>query len=263
MPLALVLGTATNVGCCISACKMNLKLNGRTLTLSKKLSVSLSSLVCFPNIRYSHRNKSFNASKFLLTELPELGLCRKFHQNRSSENISNTKLFYIQNPFKWLSTRLDVLLLQAQWDPHFSLNDFMRGAKQAVCTVLTYVVHNENEELIGLIEPKALQDLINDISLKFEHKRGDSLILHPDDIKVSAVQNVRLQTIAEKKYCDIDVGIVALKEKEKVWTEAGLHILMLEILARFYRDYTEGTLPNWTISKLEIKKCTPLVSKSN
>lgn len=253
MTLALSLGIATSMGCSVSACKM--KLNSRTLT--KKL--SLNPWVC-SNIRYSHHTKSLNTFKFLLRKLPQLSQYKKFHRNRILENASNIKLFYIQNPFKWLSTRLDVFLLQARWDPHFSLNDFIKGAKQAVCTVLTHAVQNENEDLIGLIQPKALKDLINDISLRFEHKRGISLILHPDDIKIAEVKNVRLQTIAEKKYCDIDVGIVAVREK--VWTEAGLHICMLEILARFYREYTEGTLPNWNISKLEIKKCTPLVSRN-
>ena len=53
--------------------------------------------------------------------------------------------------------------------------------------------------------------------------------------------------MAYERYCDIDVTLTALKNIER-----DRPIVPVVMKATFHRNYTEGQLPDWTITRLDI-----------
>ncbi|XP_076034644.1 m-AAA protease-interacting protein 1, mitochondrial [Oratosquilla oratoria] len=166
----------------------------------------------------------------------------------SNDDSKGTRMrvMYIPNPFKWFNNILQMGKLKREWDANFSEAEFKRGALQAVCTITDLVQRREWGELRGLMS----QHLISSLrSHRWSMDEASNLTLQPNNIQVVTVTNVGLQVIVEKKYCDIDIGVIATRMPANTHKHA---LIALEYAIRFHREYTEGKLPEWTVTKFEL-----------
>lgn len=56
---------------------------------------------------------------------------------------------------------------------------------------------------------------------------------------------------ADKKYCDVDMAFLALKWAPINNIEA---LIFTEIFARFHREYTPHSIPEWTIAYFKVTR---------
>jgi hypothetical protein len=69
-----------------------------------------------------------------------------------------------------------------------------------------------------------------------------------DDVQTLAILDVRIQQIVFNKYLDIDVVLVATVPGPAGTTPS--HVYMVH--ATFSRDYTEGRLPDWLLTRFKL-----------
>lgn len=185
--------------------------------------------------------------------VPTLGQARCGWQNLHTSNTfsqkkvakpstGSVKVWYIPNPFKWLHNRTEIATLQKDWDPSFTLETFKFGAIQAICTVTDLMSQREWGELCGLLTQSAIDKLR---STKWTFDQTHNLTLSPENVQTAVIKDVKLHTIVDQKYCDIDVILIGAREPYSVDKHS---IILLEYFARFHRNYTEGRLPEWTIT---------------
>lgn len=171
----------------------------------------------------------------------------------SSKLAIKSKMFFFQNPFRWLNVRLDLYTLREKWDPSFTLPEFIIGAKQAVCTVINLASEKKFDALKGLIEQTVLQKIVNDIINQMKEKSIQNLILNPEDIQVVIPYEVNLSSIGEKNYCDIDMLFIAHKfDISRMKSNDERIFIILEIKMKLNRDYSKGALPSWIVTNLKL-----------
>ncbi|KAG0714235.1 hypothetical protein GWK47_001651 [Chionoecetes opilio] len=155
---------------------------------------------------------------------------------------SSIKVWYVPNPFKWLHNRMEIAALQRDWDASFTLETFKFGAIQAICTVTDLVSQREWGELRGLLSQNAIDKLRD---TKWTSDQTHNLTLSPGNVQTAMIRDVKLQTIVDQKYCDIDVHLIGVREPYNVDKHS---LILLEYYARFHRNYCEGGLPDWSIT---------------
>lgn len=62
---------------------------------------------------------------------------------------------------------------------------------------------------------------------------------------------VRVSIVTDKKYCDVDMAFLALKWAPINSIEA---LIFTEIFARFHREYTPHSIPEWTIAYFKVTR---------
>ncbi|XP_063599863.1 m-AAA protease-interacting protein 1, mitochondrial-like isoform X2 [Penaeus indicus] len=160
---------------------------------------------------------------------------------------SKMRVMYIPNPLKWLNNRIEIANLKRDFDPNFSEEDFKVGAKQGVCTVSELIHKREWGDLTGLVTQKVIDKLRK---TKWTTDQIHNLVLSPDHVQVVQLNNINLQTIVDRKYCDIDVIVIGTRIPYNLEKHS---VILLEYFARFHREYTEGKLPEWTITKFKLQ----------
>ncbi|XP_065585104.1 m-AAA protease-interacting protein 1, mitochondrial-like [Artemia franciscana] len=169
---------------------------------------------------------------------------RKF-SNSGPKFANKYPVFLFQNPFEWISVKLDAKLLQNKWDKEFNIELFKEGSKQALAAVTQYIKKNDLNELTGLLTREALNKFKEEVS-KWDSRAIEGLPLQTEDIQGIRIRKIDLQTIVEKRYCDIDVITVSIKEVQEA-------LLLYDIRMRFHREYSEGKLPEWTLTKFVLE----------
>ncbi|XP_047469017.1 uncharacterized protein LOC125025121 isoform X1 [Penaeus chinensis] len=172
---------------------------------------------------------------------------------------SKMRVMYIPNPLKWLNNRVEIANLKRDFDPNFNEEDFKVGAKQGVCTVSELIHKREWGDLTGLVTQKVIDKLRK---TKWTTDQIHNLVLSPDHVQVVQLNNISLQTIVadskhgtserpcHRKYCDIDVIVIGTCIPYNLEKHS---VILLEYFARFHREYTEGKLPEWTITKFKLQ----------
>lgn len=167
------------------------------------------------------------------------------------------KVFYIPNPFKWLHNQMEIAALKREWDPSFEIDSFKFGVKQAVCTVTELVSRRDWGELCGLLTQKAIDKIRH---TKWTNDQVNNLILSPESVQVTQINNIALQYIVDRKYCDIDVTVIGTRIPYNTDKHS---LIVLEYFARFHREYTEGRLPDWTITTFRLQNFQAIPRKDN
>ncbi|XP_045116851.1 uncharacterized protein LOC123507747 isoform X1 [Portunus trituberculatus] len=165
----------------------------------------------------------------------------------SKPSTGSVKVWYIPNPFKWLHNRMEIAALQKEWDSSFNLETFKLGAAQAICTVSDLMSQREWGELRGLLTQKAIDNLR---ATKWTFDQTHNLTLCPENVQTIVIKDVKLQSIVDQKYCDIDVLLIGAREPYSVEKHS---LVVLEYFARFHRNYSEGRLPEWTITVFKLQ----------
>ncbi|XP_071442410.1 m-AAA protease-interacting protein 1, mitochondrial-like [Hetaerina americana] len=199
----------------------------------------------------AHNLASTNNCSSLYKNNPSVCI-RGAHNDRNNDNSPTKSLvLYIQNPVRWLVNKLDFSMLRRAWDPNFRENEFKNGAKQAVSSITHLMSSNNFEDLEGLLTSPAINQLRREVETKWSDVQRRNFCLNKDDIKVALPQRVRFQRIDERRFCDVDMLFLALKQSEYEGKNA---TIFMEIKVRFHRDYTEGLDPEWTVSMFKVTR---------
>ncbi|XP_046393556.1 uncharacterized protein LOC124161296 [Ischnura elegans] len=181
---------------------------------------------------------------------------RATHSGRNDETPEQKSvILYIQNPFRWLVNKLDFGMLRRAWDPTFKENEFRDGTKLAVSSVTQLISSNNFDDLEGLLTPAAISLLRHEVETIWTDVQRRNVNLTKEEIKVALPQRVRFQRLNEKKFCDVDMLFLALKQSRY---EGRLATVFMEIKVRFHRDYTDGLPPEWTVAMFRVARFSVL-----
>ncbi|XP_050715526.1 uncharacterized protein LOC126998145 [Eriocheir sinensis] len=169
-----------------------------------------------------------------------------FQRKVGKPSTSSVKVLYVPNPLRWLHNRMELATLKAKWDPSFDLQAFKFGAIQAICTVTDLMSQREWGELCGLLTQSAIDKLR---STKWTYDQTHNLVMCPDNVQSAVIKDVRMHTIVDEKYCDIEVLLIGAREPYNVDKHS---LILIEYLARFNRNFGEGRLPDWTITMFRL-----------
>lgn len=199
---------------------------------------------CYCNHQSTKRNLIFK-TQFLIHHL----------RHSSTWKAPKTpELIYVPHILRWLKTKLKFKYLQNRWDPEFSEGGFIYGTTHAICKVTEIISKNTTNDLNYLLTRTAKEKLLDDIRSLTPIQRK-IIKLKPEDIKILVPLSVNITTNGVERRCSIDLRTVALR-----WFEMTgfLRLVLVALQSEFYRDYTKGSAPEWTINKFDILECTLL-----
>ncbi|XP_041930361.1 m-AAA protease-interacting protein 1, mitochondrial [Alosa sapidissima] len=175
----------------------------------------------------------------------------------------------IPNPFIWFRTRIYYFLIRTYFDKEFNIEDFTEGAKQAFSHVSNLLSQCQFEALEGLVA----KDLVGKLQEKCEHlpvSHKRAISADPDDIMYTTPGDVGI-------YYD-DNGRKFVSILMRFWyltsarlpdeTMEGARIFQVSIGGEgetetkrllsanyeFQREFTQGVVPDWTITRIEHSK---------
>ncbi|KAK6629856.1 hypothetical protein RUM43_003677 [Polyplax serrata] len=179
------------------------------------------------------------------------------HAKRDNELVKYEKqlptLIYIQNPITWMINKIDFKMLKSAWDPEFDESEFRRGSIQAVSVICTLISRNMWESLRGLISRQALVRLQRDVEVNWSDEQRQNIFIESSDVRLALPRKVHFLRIAEKKFVDVDMMFVAMRFKDVPSTVKN-DLVLIELVARFHRNYTTGEIPNWTVTLFKVTR---------
>lgn len=173
----------------------------------------------------------------------------------SSKTIPQTpELIYVPHVLRWLKTKLKFKYLQKKWDPDFSEGAFIYGTTTAICRITEIISKNKANDLDNLLTGSAKAKLIEDAKRLNQIQRR-IIRIQPDDIKILVPLSVNLISDGIEKKCSVDLRVLALK-----WYEitGSLRLVLVALQSEFFREYSQKSPPEWTISKFDILECVIL-----
>lgn len=192
------------------------------------------------------------SNKFdIVNGYPKTFFFRRNNKDPKNKKRRVPKLILIQNPFTWLMIKIDFTVLRNVWDYGFEEKEFKFGTKQAISRVTQVISDGQFEELNGLLTKAARLSLLRELDRNWSDRQRALLALSRDDIQISSPRKVYFIRIADKKFCDIDMAFLALKWAPINSIEA---LIFTEIFARFHREYTPHSIPEWTIAFFKITR---------
>lgn len=175
-------------------------------------------------------------------------------QNDNNKQVKvNATIVNLQNPFKFIALKIKLFLLKSYFDKSFTEDDFIKGAKQAVCYVSGKISEGNFTDLDYVLTPEGLhsgrqlyhQNLSNTSSIRVDE--GDVLNISMSDIGFEYGEEGR-------KWAYVLV-VCFCKAKESVAKTFG-NIDVIATPTRllrysFRREYTPGTNGGWFVDKIE------------
>ncbi|CAK1553651.1 unnamed protein product [Leptosia nina] len=199
--------------------------------------------------RYNNVAKQLPLSKLPLDVLNLSMFRRKNKPNKKKKRIP--RLILLQNPFTWLMTKIDFIVLRRVWDSSFRERDFKFGTTQAISRVTHIISEGQLGELNGLLTKPARLSLVRELDRNWGERQRSLLALNHGDIQISSPRKVYFIRIADKKFCDVDMAFLALKWAPINNIDA---LIFTEIFARFHREYTPNCIPEWTIAYFKVTR---------
>ncbi|CAH0627200.1 unnamed protein product [Chrysodeixis includens] len=193
--------------------------------------------------------RSKNSLSFLKGFQKSFTFRRKDDNQKKKRRVP--KLILIQNPLTWLMIKIDFSVLRNIWDPSFEEKEFKFGTKQAISRITHVISAGQFAELNGLLTKAARLSLMRELDRNWGEKQRSLLALNHDDIQISSPRKVYFIRIADKKFCDVDMAFLALKWAPINSIEA---LIFTEIFARFHREYTPHSIPEWTIAYFKVTR---------
>lgn len=163
-----------------------------------------------------------------------------------SEEKKPVKVLTVQNPATAFRVWWNFRQVRLTWDPTLDKEQFLSGAKQAAATVLRQIKDGSWAELRGLLEKKELERLQREVETQWTDVQRHTLDLEAEDL-TAWVTDLRTQQIVQRKWCDVDVVLVGLAQ-----TGMGQVPRPVRVNVSFLRNYTEGQLPDWSITRFKV-----------
>lgn len=92
-----------------------------------------------PNTQSKLLNNDTSGVKFLKGLPKSFFFGRRKDQPKKKKRVP--KLILVQNPFTWLMTKIDFIVLRKIWDPSFQERDFKYGTKQVLTTEFCFTLY--------------------------------------------------------------------------------------------------------------------------
>eukprot|EP00092_Neocalanus_flemingeri_P104937 GFUD01134454.1.p1 GENE.GFUD01134454.1~~GFUD01134454.1.p1 ORF type:complete len:391 (+),score=151.03 GFUD01134454.1:36-1175(+) len=178
---------------------------------------------------------------------------RSFHtssclQNKEEELKKKIKLFHFQNPITMLKIFLKFREVKQQWDPALDQEQCLEGAKHAVAAITSMLEEGGRwKEMRGLLSRKEFKRLQKEVETEWSDVMRQNVSLEVEEMEKALITDIRTHEIVHNKFCDIDVLVVGVKEQEKKVP------LVMQVEVRLHREYTEGCLPDWVVTRFRIK----------
>jgi len=176
---------------------------------------------------------------------------RSFHTssklNRNDQDLRKVRIFHFQNPFTLLNIHMKLREVQQYWDPGFNKEEFLTGAKYAVAAITQNLEDGDWQNLRGLLTRKEFKRLQKEVETEWSDVMRQNVTLQVDQIDKILISGVRTQQIVQNKYCDIDVLVMGVKDQNTKLP------LVLEMEVRLHREYTEGCLPDWMVTRFKVR----------
>ncbi|RVE42025.1 hypothetical protein evm_013329 [Chilo suppressalis] len=250
----------------VSSINLNYLLFSNPLRTSFSNHLRTSSIRISPSIKHLSKPTLFRHLNPDRTDVPKLlrpnlcnfdiinGFPKSFffrRKDRDPKKRRVPKLILIQNPFTWLMIKIDFSVLRNVWDPSFEESEFKYGTKQAISRVTQVISDGQYAELNGLLTKPARISLMRELERNWSGRQRTLLSLNRDDIQITSPRRVYFIRIADKKFCDVDMAFLALKWVPINSIEA---LIFTEIFARFHREYTPHSIPEWTIAFFKVTR---------
>lgn len=119
--------------------------------------------------------------------------CRKtrmfcsYKGQNDDDEINTASVTITQGPFGWLSKTVNLWFLKTFIDREFDEREFLRGARQALCTVSDQLAKGNVDEMQELFSEK----LANNIRNRLQTYKADSVV-KMEDILSANIQKVQL-----------------------------------------------------------------------
>ncbi|XP_059417910.1 m-AAA protease-interacting protein 1, mitochondrial-like [Carassius carassius] len=191
-------------------------------------------------------------------------------ERRRHEQKQKVVVVGIPNPFIWFRTRIYFFLIRAYFDKEFSIEEFTEGAKQAFSHVSRLLSQCQFEALEGLVA----KDLIGKLEekcaqLPVSHQRA--LSAESDEIMYTTTGDVGIYyDDSGRKYVSIlmrfwyltsarlpDESVEGAKIFQVVIGGEGERPETKRLLTanyEFQREFTQGVIPDWIITRIEHSK---------
>ncbi|KAL2081140.1 hypothetical protein ACEWY4_022993 [Coilia grayii] len=194
---------------------------------------------------------------------------RNYSSDGGGQKQNKVVVVGIPNPFMWFRTRIYYFLIRTYFDKEFNVEDFTEGAKQAFSHVSNLLSRCQFEALEGLVA----KDLVGKLQEKCEllpasHKRA--LFADPDEIMYTTTGDVGIyydddgrkfvsilmrfwyltsarlpdETIEGARIFQVSIGGEGETETKRLLTAN----------YEFQREFTQGVVPDWTITRIEHSK---------
>lgn len=159
-------------------------------------------------------------------------------------NPYNVTTFTLQNPVTLVKNWLQLRELR-QWDPSIEQGQLLEGARHAAAAISHKLADGTWQELRGLLSKKEHRRLQREVETEWSDLQRRLVRLEPEDILHVLLKEIRLQTIVQKKYCDVDLLLVGVRKEPDT-------PVLLQVSLRLHREYTDGCLPDWLVTKFSV-----------
>lgn len=117
--------------------------------------------------------------------------------------------------------------------------------------VTSCIQKNEMSGLRGLLTTRERERIQTEIETEWKDIHRNNFDLTESDIVAAVPARVNRYYVAYHRFADIDIVFVVNRVRENS------RPIMMIIRTTFTRDYTEGRLPEWTISKFKLDRFSP------
>ena len=120
------------------------------------------------------------------------------------KKIDTAGLVLTQGPIGWLTKTINLWLLASFFDHNFEEEEFLDGAKQALCTVSSLVSQRTFSDMVGLVADSVIEIIRENVKTQ-----DPGPAIAPSDILIAKIKQVGLGYIeGGKKQIHIDVAFV-------------------------------------------------------
>ncbi|XP_028847104.1 m-AAA protease-interacting protein 1, mitochondrial isoform X2 [Denticeps clupeoides] len=194
---------------------------------------------------------------------------RTYTSHRGGQERQKVVVVGIPNPFIWFRTRIYFFLIRTYFDKEFSVEEFTEGATQAFSHVSKLLSQCHVQALDGLVA----KDLVGKLEEKLAHlspNHKKALCAEPGDIMFTTTGDVSIYyDDGGRKFVSILMRFWYLTSS-RLPDESmeGARIFQVSIGGEgeaqakrlltanyeFQREFTQGVLPDWTITRIEHSK---------
>lgn len=118
---------------------------------------------------------------------------------------------------------------------------------------------NKFSELRGLLTTRERTRLFGEVEKEWNDVQRNNIDIEERDIVSALPVRVLRHNVAYQRFADIDVLFVVNRIRDRVVIDP--HSVFMIIRVTFTREYSKGSLPDWTISKFKLEKFSVLPKK--
>jgi len=125
--------------------------------------------------------------------------------------------------------------------------------------VTSLIRENKFSELPGLLTTRERTRLFGEVEKEWKDIQRNNIDVEEQDIVSALPVRVLRHNVAYQRFADIDVVFVVHRVRDREVVDSPSIFMIIRVT--FTRDYSKGSLPDWTISKFKVEKFSVLPKK--